>query len=98
MKKEQPRDKKYNIVITGDLITYNSNKLFTNNVMKVPDYVIKKLLEGNVKAISLQIDFVEVANYTPDEFKRHIQTVEDRVYKGKFENELIEYRLVQIKI
>jgi hypothetical protein len=66
-------------------------------IVKVPSYLVDMvLMEG--KTLMIQIEDKIVSKFNKDTIESAIKEIESKVYKGKFNQEDIEYHLIQIRL
>lgn len=66
-------------------------------IVKVPSYLVDMvLMEG--KTLMIQIEDKIVSKFNKDTIESAIKEIESKVYNGKFNQEDIEYHLIQIRL
>lgn len=90
-------NKKRNIEFFPNKIKYNAVKKFNNNIIKIPTYVIDEIFKKKMK-IDIYHDNKYVVTYNYDNLFSYIKNTEDKEYLGKFRNEDIVYKLINVEI
>lgn len=88
---------KKNIFIRTDFVVYNTKKIYDENIVKIPSYVIQDIIEFN-KSILIKLNDRNIVLYTTNELKKNLKTVEAKVYSGRFRNEDVKYNLALIEV
>lgn len=89
--------RKKNILIRFDFVIYNTKNLYQKKIVKIPTYIMQDVIEGN-KRILIKLNETNIALYNTEDLKKHLVTVESRVYNGRFKNQNIKYNLAQVAV
>lgn len=88
---------KKNLIILNNLVRFNAIKLYPDNIVRVPDYIVNYCIENDKKLVIVHKDKV-VSELTGDDIFLNIRSIDGREYKGTFFKDEITYKLALYKI
>jgi hypothetical protein len=90
------KKKNRNIEFLPGTVKYNAIRKFDDNVVKIPSYVIAEVI-AKKSTLKIYHRNVFLTSYTWENIYNFIKKIEQKVYKGKFRDKSIEYKLNQVQ-